>query len=92
MYRIAPPVLPQHRIFTLHNPPLPPPTRPTRSIYRSWEKDGQAVTSVVFERGSLVPSAKMLTFYRSEPFAIRAEYTPDSDIPATADRSIGAPG
>jgi heat shock protein 4 len=56
----------------------------------SWEKDGQAVTSVVFERGSLVPSAKMLTFYRSEPFAIRAEYTPDSDIPATADRSIGS--
>ncbi|KAI7836745.1 hypothetical protein COHA_009383 [Chlorella ohadii] len=56
----------------------------------SWEKEGQAVTSVVFERGSLVPSAKMLTFYRSEPFAIRAEYTPDSDIPATADRSIGS--
>lgn len=44
---------------------------------------------MVFERGSLVPSAKMLTFYRSEPFSIRAEYTPDSDIPATAHRSIG---
>lgn len=56
---------------------------------RSWEKDGQEVTSTVFERGSLVPSAKMLTFYRAEPFSIRAEYTPDSDIPATADRAIG---
>ncbi|KAL4452428.1 hypothetical protein ABPG75_008090 [Micractinium tetrahymenae] len=56
----------------------------------SWEKDGAPVTSTVFERGSLVPSAKMLTFYRSEPFTIRAEYTPDSDIPSTADRSIGS--
>lgn len=56
----------------------------------SWEKDGAAVTSVVFERGSLVPSAKMLTFYRSEAFTINAEYTPDSDIPSTADRSIGS--
>lgn len=50
------------------------------------------MTSTVFERGSLVPSAKMLTFYRSEPFDIRAEYTPDSDIPSTADRSIGGWG
>lgn len=50
------------------------------------------MTSTVFERGSLVPSAKMLTFYRSEPFSIRAEYTPDSDIPSTADRSIGGLG
>ncbi|KAL4450109.1 hypothetical protein ABPG77_010778 [Micractinium sp. CCAP 211/92] len=56
----------------------------------SWEKDGAPVASTVFERGSLVPSAKMLTFYRSEPFEIRAEYTPDSDIPSTADRSIGS--
>ena len=58
---------------------------------RSWEKDGAPVTSVVFERGSPVPSAKMLTFYRAQPFSIAAEYTPDSDIPSTADRSIGAP-
>lgn len=110
------------------------------------------MTSVVFERGSLVPSAKMLTFYRTEPFSIKvfctaavptahmvplprpgiliakvagtkgtggawpghllrqrrlstrcqlnlphprllpmqAEYTPDSELPPTADRSIGA--
>ncbi|KAI3438271.1 hypothetical protein D9Q98_000706 [Chlorella vulgaris] len=56
----------------------------------SWDKDGQQVTSTVFERGSLVPSAKMLTFYRSQPFTIKAEYTPDSNIPSTADRSIGS--
>ena len=47
------------------------------------------MTSTVFERGSLVPSAKMLTFYRSEAFDIKAEYTPDSDIPPPADRTIG---
>lgn len=55
----------------------------------SWEKDGETQTSVVFERGSHVPSAKMLTFYRAGAFEITAEYTPDSDIPPTADRKIG---
>ena len=48
------------------------------------------MTSVVFEKGSHVPSAKMLTFYRAQPFSISAEYTPDSDIPPTASRAIGA--
>ncbi|KAG7673591.1 hypothetical protein KSW81_006791 [Nannochloris sp. 'desiccata'] len=55
----------------------------------SWDKDGETVTSTVFERGSHVPSAKMLTFYRSEPFELTAEYTPDSDIPSPAERHIG---
>lgn len=55
----------------------------------SWEKDGDKQTSVVFERGSHVPSAKMLTFYRSEPFDIVAEYTDDSDLPSQEERSIG---
>jgi heat shock protein 4 len=55
----------------------------------SWDKDGETVTSTVFERGSHVPSAKMLTFYRSEPFELTAEYTPDSDIPSSATRHIG---
>lgn len=55
----------------------------------SWEKEGETVTSVVFERGSHVPSAKMLTFYRSKPFELVAEYTPDSDIPSAAERHIG---
>lgn len=56
----------------------------------SWDREGEMVTSVVFERGSHVPSAKMLTFYRSEPFTLTAEYTPDSDIPSTAERAIGS--
>ncbi len=36
-----------------------------------------------------MPSAKMLTFYRTEPFSITAQYTDDSDIPATASKHIG---
>ena len=55
----------------------------------SWDKDGETVTSTVFERGSHVPSAKMLTFYRSAPFELTAEYTPDSDIPSSATKHIG---
>jgi heat shock protein 4 len=55
----------------------------------SWEKDGEKVSNVVFSKGSHVPCAKMLTFYRSETFDIEARYTDDSDIPATADRAIG---
>jgi heat shock protein 4 len=55
----------------------------------SWDKDGETVTSTVFERGSHVPSAKMLTFYRSEPFELTAQYTPDSDIPSPSERHIG---
>ena len=29
-----------------------------------WEKDGQPISSVVFERNSPVPSVKLLTFFR----------------------------
>jgi len=55
----------------------------------SWLKDGEKVSNVVFEKGSHVPCAKMLTFYRSEPFDIEAFYTQDSDIPSTADKTVG---
>jgi heat shock 70kDa protein 4 len=55
----------------------------------SWDKEGETVVSVVFERGSHVPSAKMLTFYRTEPFELAAEYTPDSDLPSTDERFVG---
>ena len=48
-----------------------------------------AAAGAVFEKGSHVPSAKMLTFYRTEPFSITAQYTDDSDIPATASKHIG---
>ena len=55
----------------------------------SWDKDGEVSTNVVFSKGSHVPCAKMLTFYRSEPFEIEAKYSDESDIPSTADRKIG---
>ncbi|KAK2079079.1 hypothetical protein QBZ16_002769 [Prototheca wickerhamii] len=56
----------------------------------SWEgRDGKPVVSTVFERGSAVPSAKMLTFFRAEPFSIRAAYSADSELPAGASREIG---
>ncbi len=56
----------------------------------SWEREGEAVTSVVFERGSSVPSAKMLTFFRAAPFEVEAAYTPESALPEGADRRIGS--
>ncbi|KAI8100756.1 hypothetical protein M9434_005147 [Picochlorum sp. BPE23] len=59
------------------------------SIEFTWEKDGEKVSNVVFDKGTHVPCAKMLTFYRSEPFDIEAHYTDDSDIPQTADKSVG---
>ena len=55
----------------------------------SWDKDGEVSTNVVFSKGSHVPCAKMLTFYRSKPFEIEAKYSDDSDIPSTAERVIG---
>ena len=55
----------------------------------SWDKEGDVSTNVVFSKGSHVPCAKMLTFYRSEPFEIEAKYSDDSDIPSTAERMIG---
>ncbi len=30
----------------------------------SWDKEGQPITSVIFERNSPLPSVKLLTFYR----------------------------
>lgn len=55
----------------------------------SWDKDGEMLTSQVFEKGSHVPSTKMLSFFRKGPFEVHASYTDDSDIPSTADRGIG---
>lgn len=34
-------------------------------IQFEWEKDGEHTTSVLFERMGPIPSAKMLTFFRS---------------------------
>ncbi len=55
----------------------------------SWEKDGELVTSPLFERGCAVPSAKMLTFFRAQPFSVTVQYAEDAPLPEGFDRRIG---
>lgn len=55
----------------------------------SWEKDGETVTSPLFERGCAVPSAKMLTFFRAQPFSVSVQYADDAPLPQGFDRRIG---
>lgn len=45
----------------------------------SWEKEGQNTVTSVFERNSLYPATKMLSFFRSEGFSITAIY-PDTEL------------
>jgi heat shock protein 4 len=56
----------------------------------SWEKDGQPVTSLLFERNTPIPSIKQLTFYRNTKFTIKAQYTADSDLPKGCPRDLGS--
>lgn len=51
---------------------------------------GNTTGAQVFSKGNNVPSTKMLTFYRDEPFAIDAAYADDADIGAGQDKSIGS--
>lgn len=44
--------------------------------------DGNVVTSVVFPKGNVAPSDKMITFFRSEPFAVECLYADPSQLPA----------
>lgn len=44
-----------------------------------WDKDGETVSQVLFERNSTVPATKMLTFMRSEPFKVTAR-VPELDL------------
>lgn len=36
---------------------------------------------VIFPRGNIIPSTKVLTFYRKEPFELRAEYAEPAKLP-----------
>ncbi|EIE18231.1 heat shock protein 70E [Coccomyxa subellipsoidea C-169] len=54
-----------------------------------WDKDGERITSVLFERNGPIPSAKMLTFFRNTAFTLTARYTDDSPVPEGFDRTIG---
>ncbi|KAK9813890.1 hypothetical protein WJX73_003481 [Symbiochloris irregularis] len=50
-------------------------------ISLSWDKDGESVSSVLFERNGPIPSTKVLTFKRTAAFQLAAAYTEDSPLP-----------
>jgi heat shock 70kDa protein 4 len=58
----------------------------------AWAKPdtGERTSTLLFERGGPVPSAKVLTFVRDAPFELTAAYAPDAHLPAGSDRSIAA--
>lgn len=66
----------------------------------SWPKEGAAgakknapverASSVLFEKGTWLGSAKMLTFVRDAAIDVDAAYTEDSPLPSGADRSVGS--
>jgi len=57
----------------------------------TWKKEAsdELVSSAVFPKGNTVPSIKMLTFLRNEPFSIGAEYGESANLPEGFDRQIG---
>ena len=58
----------------------------------SWKKEGseETVSSALFPKGNSVPSVKMLTFLRNEPFSLEARYGDGpSSLPEGMDRLIG---
>lgn len=62
-----------------------------QGIDLEWDKDGRTVVTPVFPVGALVPSAKLLSFFRAEPFEIRARYaSADGLAGGEADRDIAA--
>jgi len=52
--------------------------------------DPERATSVLFEKGTWLGSAKMLTFVRDAAIDVDAGYTEDSPLPNGADRSVGS--
>ena len=66
----------------------------------SWPKEAAAgakknapverAASVLFEKGTWLGSAKMLTFVRDAAIDVDAAYTDDSPLPSGADRSVGS--
>ena len=57
----------------------------------SWKKEAseEIVSSAVFPKGNSVPSIKMLTFLRNEPFFIEAGYGDSANLPEGMDKLIG---
>mmetsp|Transcript_35480 Transcript_35480/g.100452 ORF Transcript_35480/g.100452 Transcript_35480/m.100452 type:complete len:803 (+) Transcript_35480:247-2655(+) len=65
----------------------------------TWEKEpGETTSTAVFKRGDTIPSTKMLTFYKAEPFAISADYDndgtanlPEGSLTHIGDFTVGPP-
>jgi len=59
----------------------------------TWEKSpdipDEDTNLTVFQRGGVMPSTKILTFYRKEPFSLEAKYAKPEDLPGKMDPWIG---
>ncbi|KAI1172713.1 heat shock protein Hsp88 [Nemania sp. FL0916] len=59
----------------------------------SWEKDvdipDEDTSLTVFNRGNVLPSTKILTFYRKQPFDLEARYSKPEDLPGKVIPFIG---
>ncbi|ORY64900.1 hsp88-like protein [Pseudomassariella vexata] len=59
----------------------------------SWEKDAdipdEDTSLTVFNRGNVLPSTKILTFYRKQPFDLEARYAKVEDLPGKMSPFIG---
>ncbi|KAI0404581.1 heat shock protein Hsp88 [Xylaria palmicola] len=59
----------------------------------SWEKDvdipDEDTSLTVFNKGNILPSTKILTFYRKQPFDLEARYSKPEDLPGKVSPFIG---
>jgi len=59
----------------------------------AWEKDAdipdEDTSLVVFNKGNMLPSTKILTFYRKQPFNLEARYAKPEDLPGKVPAFIG---
>ena len=59
----------------------------------AWEKDAdipdEDTSLVVFNKGNVLPSTKILTFYRKQPFTLEARYANPADLPGKTSPFIG---
>lgn len=60
----------------------------------AWQKDAdipdEDTSLIVFNKGNVMPSTKILTFYRKQPFELEAKYTADADLPGSIEPFIGS--
>jgi heat shock protein 4 len=59
----------------------------------AWEKDAdipdEDTSLVVFNKGNVLPSTKILTFYRKQPFTLEARYASTAELPGSIPPFIG---